>query len=163
MARRIAWPIVQSARGVTQSLCLLAELGAAIIQTRVARAYLPDALLLHFSIQASEQVAQRHGAQVAVDAIAHGNRAGGLLLLADNEHVRNLLELRLADLVADLLRPVIPFDAVAARLERSFQAPALVRKRLAHRQPPYVLRRQPERTRRGALPDQEPDATPTRA
>src|SRR5207244_5665212 len=36
---------------IVDSLCSLAELGAAIIQTRAARAYLPDALLLHFSIQ----------------------------------------------------------------------------------------------------------------
>ena len=63
--------------------------------------------------KSGSKLAKRQRAQVAVDAVAHRHRAGRLFLFADHEHVGNLLQLGLADLVPDLLRPIIARDAKA--------------------------------------------------
>src|SRR5579885_2376719 len=45
---------------------------------------------------ALDEGGQRHGAEIFVAAQAHGNGVGGSLFIADDQHVRNLLQLRVA-------------------------------------------------------------------
>ena len=54
--------------------------------------------------QLGDRGVQRHRAQVAFHPVADGDRARVAVLFADDEHVRDQLDLGLADLGAELLR-----------------------------------------------------------
>src|SRR5262245_40162129 len=74
-----------------------AELLGAIAQARAGGAHLTDALLARLRAEPGDQLVGRHGAEVRLLALAHGpvadrHRARRLLLLADDGHVRPLLQ-----------------------------------------------------------------------
>src|SRR5207302_4761978 len=94
----LQWPFVYSAfagprgRGPRTSIsyCFLlyastrrslAILRAALAQASGGGADLSDAFLLDFALQARDQRRNRHGAEVALHTVAHGNGPSMLLLL----------------------------------------------------------------------------------
>lgn len=73
---------------------------------------------LHIRLQAGDEIGK------ALDALLTGERAHGdgvvlRFLVAEHEHIRDLLALRLADLVADLLVAQVRLDAQACLLQAS--------------------------------------------
>ena len=65
--------------------------------------------------RAFQQFWNGENAQVAIDAVADGNRISRLFLLADHSACKRIfLQLSFADLVADLFGAKIPGDAPAA-------------------------------------------------
>ena len=60
----------------------------------------------------------------AVAAIAYSNRAILRLLIAHDEHIRNLLKLRLTNLIADLLATVVKLRTQACGIQRFKDATA---------------------------------------
>src|SRR6266851_5592955 len=64
-----------------RALLLLPILRAVVRQARRGGADLPDAFLLDFAVQASDQLRHRHGPEVAVNTVANGHGTGILLLL----------------------------------------------------------------------------------
>ena len=64
-----------------------------------------------------EESVDRHRAEVTSGAKADGYRVGGRLTLADDEHIRNLLKLRVADLGLHAIALVVERDAEAASAE----------------------------------------------
>src|SRR5581483_10203618 len=100
------------------------------------------------------QLCDTHSAEVTVHAVAHRHGAGALLFLADDQHVRDFLQLGLADLVADLLRSIIASDAETVRAQLVFDALAIFTKALADRHHTRLLRSQPQRKRAGEMLDE---------
>src|SRR5262245_58040268 len=92
-------PALRSKTRVAANRVSSRVLGGAVVEAGAGGAHLADALLAHLHLQPGDQLGHRHRPEVAVDPVAHRHRAGGLLLVADHEHVRDLLDLRLADLV----------------------------------------------------------------
>ena len=76
-------------------------------QPRRGGAYLPDAPLSYLVLQPLDQLGDIERSLIAFGAVADGHGAGGLLLVANHEHVRNLLQLCLTNLVADFLRTIV--------------------------------------------------------
>ena len=74
--------------------------------------------------QALGEVGDRHAALVALAVAAHGDRALLGLAVADDEHVRDLLQLGLADLAPDGLRAVVELGAQAGLAQPRGDAPA---------------------------------------
>ena len=58
-----------------------------------------------------EEGADRHRAEVAAIAQADRDRVLSRLSLADHQHVRDLLQLRFADLGLHAIAPIVDFDA----------------------------------------------------
>ena len=71
--------------------------------------------VVHNVLENSGERIERHGAEVAVRAVARGDGAGFDVAVADDEHVGDLLHLRVADLLADLLAAGIDGHAAALR------------------------------------------------
>src|SRR4051812_31886988 len=70
-----------------------------------------DALcaLGHFGGGLRGEVGDAHRAQIALAMPAHAELAAFGLALADDQHVRDLLQFRVADLLADRLGPLVDF------------------------------------------------------
>src|SRR6478752_3926215 len=66
-------------------------------------------------LQPLAQLVQADGALVALAVPAQRHRAALGLAVADHEHVRDLAQLRLADLAPDRLRAVVDLDAEAGQ------------------------------------------------
>src|SRR5262249_38278807 len=87
------------------SLASLPELRLRVRPPRRGGAHLADSPRLHLVLQLGQHGVDRHGAEVAVDPVAHCHGARRLLLVPHHQHVGDLLQLRLADLEIHLLRP----------------------------------------------------------
>src|SRR5689334_4328610 len=85
----------------------LAEPGRRIIHPGAGGADLADSFLLDFLGEPGDDLVDGHRAEVAIDSVAHRDGVRRLLLLADHQHVGHLLQLRLADLVPDLLWAIV--------------------------------------------------------
>ena len=92
------------------------------VRTRRTADYRP--LRAISSQRGRDELVDRPRALVAAGAAAHRHGALLDLAVADHEHVGHLLQLRLADLVADLLLPLVEFDPQPGR-----------RQPVAHRRP----------------------------
>ena len=64
-------------------------------------------LVVHNVLQDCGEGVERHGAEIAVRAVTRRDGTGFDVAVADDEHVGDLLHLRVADLAADLLVAVI--------------------------------------------------------
>ena len=99
------------------------------------------------------EVPDGHGAEVTGVAVAHGDRARLHFLVPHHEHVGDLLDLGLADLVAQLLVAVVQADADAERAAAaSATSRAVFLVPLRHRDDHRLHGRQPDagRPRRSA-------------
>src|SRR5204863_4871367 len=93
-------------------------------------------------------------------APAHGEALFGFPVAVD-DHVRDLLELRVADPLADRLVALVDLDAVA--LQPLAHAPRRLLVRLAHGDHAHLYRREPERERPCVVLDQNADEALERA
>jgi len=67
--------------------------------------------LFGFALEKTDEVLDRHGVDLFAASTARRDFAVGGLAVADDEHVGHFLELRLADLVAELLVAGVELDA----------------------------------------------------
>ena len=95
-------------------------------------------------------------AQIPAGAAAHRHRALGLAV-ADDQHVGDLLQLRLADLISNLLLALVELGPQPGRRQRSPHRPRVVEVPVGNRQHDALHRRQPQRERAGVVLDQERD------
>src|ERR1700726_1361046 len=72
----------------------------------------------YFLLQRGDDVREGFGAEVAVAAVAYGDGAGFGFFCANDEHVRDFLHLRVADLGRQFFVAVVEMDANAVSLER---------------------------------------------
>src|SRR6188768_2649597 len=70
-----------------------------------------DRALAHLGERAIDEHRQRLRPLIAALARAHRHRAVGALAIADDQHVRHFLQLRLADLIANLFLAVVELRA----------------------------------------------------
>src|SRR5882724_13111363 len=73
---------------------------------------------LRFFEHAHRELVDRHGGQLLAASYTRSDLAIGHFTVADDEHVRDLLELGLADLVAELLVSVVELRTEPAATER---------------------------------------------
>jgi len=86
--------------------------------------------------------------------VTHVDLAGGSLLVANDEHVRDLLDLPVADLLADLLVAVVHLDAEAGSAQLLLVLVGVVVGAVGDRHEAHLLRRHPGRERAGVLLDE---------
>src|SRR6185295_12869973 len=67
--------------------------------------------LARFAFKPSKKIRDRQRPQVAFAALTDGDGLRRLFLVADHQHIRDLFELRLADLGADLVGTIVAADA----------------------------------------------------
>ena len=82
-----------------------------------SHARLFDLFAGHLGLGLVDKGLEGHGAQVAVLAVAHGDGAVLLLLVAHHQHVGGLLQLGLPDLIADLLAAGVALHTQAGSLQ----------------------------------------------
>lgn len=111
-------------------------------------------LVVHNVLEDGGEGIKRHGAEVAVCAVARGDGTGFDIAVADDEHIRDLLHLRVADLLADLLAAGVDRHAVALRGELCGLLLAVVNSAVRDRQEADLLRRHPRGQRTGIRLDQ---------
>ena len=95
--------------------------------------------------------------QVAFRAAAHRDGAVGRLPVADHQHVGDLLQLGLANLVVHLFLAVVELDPEPAPRAVGADLPGVVQVPIGNRQDDRLHRRQPERERAGEVLDQDGD------
>src|SRR5262245_21453399 len=93
-------------------------------------------------------------ARVAFDAVAHSDHVRRGLAFADNQHERDLLELRVADLRVDLFAAQVRLDAMAVGLQPALDFDGLVVEAVRYRQNYRLRRREPDRKRARVMLDQ---------
>ena len=93
---------------------------------------------------------------LGVEPVADCHRAVLGLFLADDQHVRDQLELRVADLAVDLGAPQVDRDPEAGGLKLLLDVGRIAIHLLADRQDADLLRGQPQRKRRGEVLYQHP-------
>src|SRR5215831_2716279 len=76
-----------------------------------------DRLRIRFRAKIHNKLLQRPRAQIALRAVPHRHGARFCFLPADDEHVVDLLDLRVADFRLQLLIPVVEMHSQARRLE----------------------------------------------
>ena len=89
--------------------------------------------------------------------------ASSRLAVAADDDVRDLLELGVADPLAERLVALVDVDADARVVERAASSARRLAVRLADRQHAHLHGRQPERERAGVVLDQDPDEPLERA
>ena len=87
-------------------------------------------------------------------AVAHRHLLVLLLAVAHHQHVRNLLQLRFADLQVDLFVAVVQRGANARRVQLLLDRPRILHLPVRNRQHRRLHRRQPQRKRPGVELDQ---------
>jgi hypothetical protein len=102
-------------------------------------------------------------AEVALSVPAHRDRPLLDLAVAHHEHVRDLLQLGLADAAADRLRPGVELGAHAQRLQRVAGRGGRLGVAVGDRQHDALHRRQPDRELAAVVLDQQADEALERA
>ena len=112
----------------------------------------PSGIIL---LDLADHARQAGSAQVAFASLAQGDVLLGLLPLADNQHVRDLLSFGLADLVVDLLIAQVGAraDALGQKARQDF--PRIRILFFSHSQDPGLDRAQPHRESPGIVFDQQ--------
>src|SRR5829696_2771729 len=101
--------------------------------------------IAYFGERAADEGRQRLRALVAALARPHRDGAVSALAVADDQHVRHLLQLRLADLIADLFLPIVELRTQTGGLEPFEHAAAVIEVPIGDRQDHGLDRRQPQR------------------
>ena len=96
-------------------------------------------------------------------AVAHRHLAVLLFAVAHHQHVRDLLQLRVADLEVDLLVALVHGGADAGRVELLLDAARVFRLPVGDRQHDRLHGRQPHRERAGVVLDQDAEEALDRA
>src|SRR5882762_1995304 len=102
-------------------------------------------------------------AQILARPVPETDGAVLALPLADHEHVRNLLELRLADFIAELLVAVVELGAQTRGTEPRVHRARVLRVLLAHREHARLDRGEPRREGAGVVLDEHTDEPLERA
>src|SRR5262252_1687071 len=108
-------------------------------------------------VRRRDERVDRAGPLVTAAALAHRHGAVLDLAIADYQHVRNLLQLRLADLEVDLLLPLVELDAEPRRLHLVAHERRVLQMAIGDRQHDRLDRRQPQRERARVVLDQDRD------
>ena len=103
-------------------------------------------LLLHGVVNEISELLDGHGAVgFAATLLTNGNESFFGFFLADDEHVRDALQLVVADLAAEFLVAVIYDDADVLCFQHLFYLPCVIVRFLGDRQHDSLVRREPER------------------
>ena len=98
-----------------------------------------------------------HGAGVAVLAASHRDSAALGFLIAHNEHIRHFFQLRLADLVSDLLAALVAFHAQPRIGKLLFDLLGVLEMTLGNREDLHLHGREPHRERAREMLCQDAD------
>src|SRR5579885_28716 len=109
------------------------------------------------------ELRERHHADVATGAFAHGDLALFHLAVAADEHERNLLQLRVAYLRADLVAARVDLDAQARLAQVSRDLFGVIVHAVGDRQHRDLHRREPHRKRARLLLDEDAEEALNRA
>ncbi len=93
---------------------------------------LPDRLVRDFLCQLGQGSLERHRPKIPFDPIAQAHRAGLGVTLADHDHVRDQLQLSVANLATQLLAAVIARYAEPSILEPRLDLASVLLGLLAH-------------------------------
>src|SRR5205814_4262952 len=116
-----------------------------------------------FGLEFFDGGGQRHGAFVAFDAVANGDGAGFGVFGADDEHVRDELQLGIADFGAEFFGPIVAGDAQPSRFQFRLDTAAVLFALFAYRQHANLFRSEPEWKRPGEVFDEDTDEAFQRA
>src|SRR5688500_6384858 len=103
----------------------------------------------------SEKLFHTHGAGVTAVPQPDRDGAGRGFLLPDDEHRRDLGELRLSDPSAELFVPLVDLDAQPARSQLPLRRPRRLREAVGHREDDRLHGREPEGEVPGGVLDQD--------
>src|SRR5881628_1864854 len=105
----------------------------------------------------SDELIQAHGTLVPTAPLAQAHRPGRCFLLSHDEHVRDLLELRIADLGTELFVAFVDFDPESGRAHLTRDVVRVIHELLRERQNAGLDRGEPYRERAGEMLDDDAD------
>jgi hypothetical protein len=102
-----------------------------------------------------DEIVNRTGPLVAAAACSHGYRAVGALAIPYHQHVGNLLQLRLPDLISNLFLAVVEIGPETGCPQPVANRCSIVEMAVGNGQKNGLNRRQPERERARVMLDQD--------
>src|SRR5688572_2542615 len=118
---------------------------------------LAEALRFHFSARRRHKCVERLRPKIAARTASHGHCAFGGFAIAYDEHVGNLLKLRLTDLISNLLLALVDLHPESRSEEPRSGAVGVRYMPVGDRQHNRLHRREPQRKRTGIVLNEDRD------
>ena len=150
--------MTRTSRTLIRSFTRVRSSRRGLLSKAIRASYKHFAAPLHLaSIASSHERLEGLRAQIAAGSAPYRDGGLGGLAVAGHQHVRDFLQLGFADLISNLLLPLVELHPEAGRRQPVAHGPRVLIMAIGNGQDHHLYRRQPERERPGVVLDQQRD------